>query len=78
MKHNCYNTRKNIPGSIALFAAFVLTQGAQAATELDLEPCINGGVSATGLYVSQRAENEMMEHLVDAEEPASQADDSDC
>lgn len=78
MKRNCYNTRKTVLNSIALLAVFIVTQGVQAATELDLEPCMNGGVSATGLYVSQSVEDERMDHLVDAEEPDAQADDTDC
>jgi hypothetical protein len=61
-----------------LFAAFILTQGVQAATELDIEPCMNGGVSATGLYVSQSVEDTMMKQLVDAEGPDAQADEADC
>jgi hypothetical protein len=78
MKRNCYNPRKTVLSSIVLFAAFALAQGVQAATEEDLEPCINGGVSATGLYVSQRVEDKMSEHLVSVEEPDAQADDEDC
>lgn len=40
-----------------MFAAIVWAQGVQAVSEGDLEPCINGGVSATGLYASQAEED---------------------
>jgi hypothetical protein len=58
MKRNCYKSHKTILSSIAILAATVLAQGVQAATEEGLEPCINGGVSATGLYASQAEENQ--------------------
>jgi len=31
----------------------------QVKRELDLAPCINGGVSATGMYINQATEDEM-------------------
>lgn len=45
--------RKIIP--LALLAA---TAGAQA-SDLALEPCINGGVSASGRFASQEAEDQV-------------------
>ena len=58
MKSKCYKSHKTVLGSIAILAVTALTQGVQAATEYDLEPCINGGVSETGLYASQAEENQ--------------------
>ncbi len=57
MKRNCYKSHKTILSSIAMLATIVWAQSALAVTEEDLEPCINGGVSATGLYASQAAED---------------------
>jgi hypothetical protein len=39
---------------------------------------MNGGVSASGLYVSQKVENEMTKRISSAEEPDAPADDADC
>lgn len=44
----------------ALLGLSLLSMGGIQATDfnpLDLEPCINGGVSASGLYPSQALEN---------------------
>ncbi|MCB1772859.1 MAG: hypothetical protein KDI88_04535 [Gammaproteobacteria bacterium] len=35
----------------------IAVHGANASDALDLEPCIDGGVSATGLYVDQASED---------------------
>jgi hypothetical protein len=64
MKRNCYKSHKTILSSIAMLAATTLAQGVQAATEEDLEPCINGGVSATGLYASQAEENQAKQFAI--------------
>ena len=61
MKRNCYRSHKTILSSIAMLATIVWAQGVQAATEEDLEPCINGGVSATGLYASQAEEDKAIQ-----------------
>ena len=58
MKHNCCKSCKAVLNSIAMFAATALALGVQAATDEDLEPCINGGVSSTGLYASQAEEDQ--------------------
>ena len=69
MGRNDHNLRNAVSTVIVLFAAFALTQTVQAATEEDLEPCINGGVSATGLYVSQAEEDRtMLSELVDSDQ----------
>ena len=57
MKRNCRKSHKTFLSSIAMLATIIWTQGVQAAMDEDLEPCINGGVSATGLYASQAEED---------------------
>jgi len=57
MKRNCYKSYKTVLSSITILAAFSWAQGVQATTEEDLEACINGAVSATGLYASQAEED---------------------
>lgn len=44
--------------NFALFGLYAITSNALAADyHLDLEPCINGDVSSSGLYSSQDAED---------------------
>jgi hypothetical protein len=43
--------------SLVVAGGAVLLSSALVAAELSLEPCINGGVSATGLYASQPLED---------------------
>lgn len=57
MEHTQDKRRKRIFGSIVIAAAFALSQNVQASTSDDFEPCINGGVSENGLYVSQEQED---------------------
>ena len=57
MDRNSYNSRKTLSILLALLALFGVTQGIAAADPEDLEPCINGAVSETGLYVSQAQED---------------------
>lgn len=64
MKHKGYKSHKTILSSIAILAATALSAGVQAATDEDLEPCINGGVSATGLYASQAEENQAKQFAI--------------
>ena len=64
MKRNCYKSHKTILSSIAMLATIVWTQGVLAVTEEDLEPCINGGVSATGLFASQAAEDQAKKFVI--------------
>ena len=42
---------------IILLTCWISTVQAESVENLDLEPCINGGVSATGNYPSQAAED---------------------
>lgn len=46
---------------IALLTGLLVTAGnllaAESARDLSLEPCMNGGVSASGLYASQAEED---------------------
>jgi len=57
-------------GAITLYLLLTSMNGSAIAEALDLEPCINGGVSSTGLYVSQALEDEAVAR---AEEPADTA-----
>jgi len=57
MDRNSYKSRKTLSTLLALLASFGVTQGIAAADPEELEPCINGGVSETGLYVSQAQED---------------------
>ena len=77
MKRKYYNTRNNVLSSIVLITASAWAQGVQAATDEELEPCMNGEVSATGLYVSQSVEDAMITKLSDTKEPGTLADKSD-
>lgn len=44
--------------NFALFGLYTMATNALAVDyDLDLEPCINGGVSSSGLYSSQDAED---------------------
>ena len=43
--------------SLVVAGGAVLLPSALVAAELSLEPCINGGMSATGLYASQALQN---------------------
>lgn len=78
MRRKYYNTCNNVLSSIVLITASAWAQGVQAATDEELEPCMNGGVSATGLYISQSVEDATMAQLSDAKEPDTLADESDC
>mgnify|MGYP003572226569 CR=1 FL=1 len=57
MEHNQDKRRTSVFGSVVLAAAFALSQNVLASTSVDYEPCINGGVSENGLYVSQEQED---------------------
>ena len=57
MRRKCYKSYKTVLSSITILAATAWAQSAQAVTEEDLEPCLNGAVSATGLYASQAEED---------------------
>ena len=56
MKGNRYFPRVLVLAGV--LAGF--TVSASAAEDLQLEPCINGDVSASGLYPSQSAENQAL------------------
>ena len=58
MDHNQEKRNKSVFGSVVLAVAFALSQNALASTSDDFEPCINGGVSENGLYVSQEQEDQ--------------------
>jgi hypothetical protein len=57
MDRNSYKSRKTLSILLTLLASFGVTQGIAAADPEELEPCINGGVSETGVYVSQAQED---------------------
>ncbi len=52
---------------IALLGLSLVSIFVVADENLDLEPCINGEVSATGLFPSQEAEDEYLKSLSQAE-----------
>lgn len=43
-------------GKHTLFGLILLAAGAGQASDLSLEPCMNGGVSATGIWPTELAE----------------------
>jgi hypothetical protein len=43
-------------GKSTLVGLILLATGVSQASELDLEPCVNGGVSATGIWPTEFAE----------------------
>lgn len=57
MDRNSYKSRKTLSTLLALLALFGATQGTAAADPEELEPCMNGSVSETGLYVTQAQED---------------------
>jgi hypothetical protein len=52
--------------SLVVAGGAVLLSSALVAAELSLEPCINGGVSASGLYASQTEEDLAKDVIADA------------
>jgi len=50
----------------AAIAGLALPVSAVDETSLDLEPCINGGVSASGLFPSQEMEEQLAEYTQSA------------
>jgi hypothetical protein len=53
---------KFLPLTFSLLA-FLVSAGELPKTDLDLEPCINGAVSASGTYPSQAMEDQIQAYL---------------
>jgi hypothetical protein len=64
-------TRLHITGAVLVYLAAGGTAVAATADDYALEPCINGGVSASGLFNSQAAENRYYEALAEEEEKSA-------
>jgi len=52
---------------VALFGLSLVSATVIASENLDLEPCINGEVSASGLFANQEAEDEYYRNLQQAD-----------